>query len=209
MHAYGIGFQAVLTLERGPGLQLLPGLGAPRSVPAVIRLSPSFGLPRRLPDFLGVAIKLPDVHGPGRDQDLLLVSSLRGHATKYLPVPARRYSWPVYSSILPYRSAGRLVLPGALGASPGAAAGDDVLAAAARAAAQGTLRFRLAVAPARGRFLPLGELRGEQRLAQDDVQALRFNPFHTAESLVPAGGPLNGMRAAAYPASQRARPDTP
>jgi len=78
---------------------------------------------------------------------------------------------------------------------------------AIHAAQHGELRFALAVAPALGRFAPLGELRAQQQLAQSVVQALRFNPFHTAENIIPAGGPLNGMRRAAYAASQRARPD--
>jgi hypothetical protein len=190
VHPHGIGFGGVLTLQTGPGLDLIPGLGAPRSVPAVLRLSRSFGLPRPLPDLLGVAVKLPDMHGPGHDQDFLLVSALDGRLSKYVPLPAPRYSWRAYSSLIPYRSDGRLVLPGAL-----------------HAAEHGDLRFRLAVAPALGRFTSFGEIRVTHRLPQSEVQALRFNPFHTAQSLTPAGGPLNAMRRAAYPASQRARRD--
>jgi hypothetical protein len=207
VHPHGIGFGGVLTLQTGPGLDLMPGLGAPRSVPAVLRLSRSFGLPHPLPDLLGVAVKLPDLHGPGHDQDFLLVSALDGRLSKYVPVPAPRYSWRAYSSLIPYRSDGRLVLPGALGASPEAATGEDEMTGALRAAEHGDLRFRLAVAPALARFAPFGEVRVTHRVAQSEVQALRFNPFHTAQSLMPAGGPLNAMRRAAYPASQRARPD--
>jgi hypothetical protein len=207
VHPHGIGFDGVLTLHAGPGLDLMPGLGSPRAVPAVLRLSRSFGLRRPLPDLLGVAVKLPDLHGPGHDQDFLLVSSLDGRLSKYIPTPAPRYSWRAYSSLLPYRSDGRMVLPGALGASPAAAHGQDEMTGAMDAAQRGELRFALAVAPALGRFAPLGELTAQHPLAQSAVQALRFNPFHTAESIVPAGGPLNGMRRAAYAASQRARPD--
>jgi hypothetical protein len=115
VHPHGIGFDGVLTLQAGPGLDLMPGLGPRRSVPAVVRLSRSFGFPRPLPDLLGVAVKLPDLHGPGRDQDFLLVSALDGRLSKYVPAPASRYSWRAYSSLLPYRSDGRIVLPGAPG----------------------------------------------------------------------------------------------
>jgi hypothetical protein len=93
VHPHGIGFDGVLTLQAGPGLDLMPGLGPPRSVPAVLRLSRSFGFPRPLFDVLGVAVKLPDLHGPGRDQDFLLVSALDGRLSKYIPTPAARYSW--------------------------------------------------------------------------------------------------------------------
>ncbi len=209
VHPHGIGFAGVLTLRPGPGLQLMPGLGQPRPVPALLRLSRSFGFPRPLPDLLGVAVKLPDLHGPGHDQDFLLVSARVGRASKYVPAPAPRYSWRAYSSLLPYRSDGRIVLPGALSASPAAERGDDEMAGALHAAQRGELRFTLAVAPALGRFTALGEMRVEHRLSQPDAQALRFNPFNTGPSIIPAGGPLNGMRRAAYPASQRARPDAP
>jgi hypothetical protein len=123
VHRHGIGFDGVLTLQAGPGLDLMPGLGPPRSVPAVLRLSRSFGFPRRLPDLLGVAVKLSDPHGPGRDQDFLLVSALDGRLSKYIPVPAPRYSWRAYSSLLPYRSDGRMVLPRAVHAGPASPAG--------------------------------------------------------------------------------------
>jgi hypothetical protein len=205
VHTQGIGFAAVVTLQTGPGLDLVPGLGPPRSVPGLLRLSPSFGLPPPLRDLLGVAIKLPDLHGAGHDQDFLLVSALHGRLRTYVPFPARNYAWPAYSSVLPYRSHGRLVLPGALSASP-IAVGDG-LTGALDAAEHGELGFTLAVAPALGGLLPFGELRARDRLAHAEVQALRFNPFNTSECLVPAAGPLNGMRRAAYAASQRARPD--
>jgi hypothetical protein len=135
------------------------------------------------------------------------VSALDGRLSKYIPVPAPRYFVAGVLEPPPYRSDGRIVLPGALGASPTAATGQDEMTGAMRAAQHGELRFALAVAPALGRFAPLGELRARHPLAQPTVQALRFNPFHSAESIIPAGGPLNGMRPAAYAASQRARPD--
>jgi type II secretory pathway component PulK len=122
-------------------------------------------------------------------------------------VPAPRYSWRAYSSLLPYRSNGRIVLPGALSARPAAAYGQDEMTGALHAAQHGELRFALAVGPALLRFAAVGELRAQHHLSQSAVQALRFNPFHTAESIIPAAGPLNGMRRAAYAASQRVRPD--
>jgi len=188
VHTHGIGFEGVLTLRPGPGLALLPAFGEPREVPALYRLSASFDLPRPLPDLLGVAVKLPGLHGPGRDQDLLLVSCLGGRASKYVPWPTRDPGWRAFSSILPYRCARRLVLPGALGAG-------------------GAGRFELAVAPAGGPLLAFGALEAQRRLPYEATQALCFDPFTTGGGLEPAAGPLNGMRRAAYRASRRARPD--
>lgn len=205
VHPHGVAFSGTLRLEPGPGLDLLPALGAPRDVPAVVRLSRSFDPPRFIRDFLGVAVKLADLHGPGLDQDFLTVSSLPGPLGHFVPVPARRYTWAAYSSLIPYRSAGRLVVLGALSRAD-AGGGTDELDAARGAAARGRLRFRLAVAPLAGPLLVVGELDLREELAAPDGEALRFNPFHTGGGLEPAGGPLNGLRRSAYPASQLARP---
>jgi hypothetical protein len=130
VHAHGVGFEATLTLQAGSGLDAMSALGGPRTVRALVRLSPSFDIPSPLPDFLGLAIKLPDLHGPGRDQDFLLVSAIGGHLTKYVPLPARSYSDRSFSSMLPYRSDGRLVLPGAVCAGRVSMTGEDAPAAA-------------------------------------------------------------------------------
>lgn len=208
VHPHGVGFAGSLEVRAGPGLELVPALGPPRETRAVLRLSRSFGVPRPLMDILGLAVKLPDLHGRERDQDFLFVSALGGGIGAYVPVPAARYSWRTFSSLLPYRSGGRLIVPGAFGASRAAAGGEDELDGALVAARRGELRFVLTVAPALGRFVAVGELTAVRELPRAEVQALRFNPFNTADTLVPAAGPLNGMRRAAYPASQRARPDT-
>jgi hypothetical protein len=138
----------------------------------------------------------------------LLVSAIGGRLTKYVPLPARSYSGRTFSSMLPYRSDGRLVVPGALSAGRSSLTAEDAPTAATRACLEGTLRFALAVAPALvGRFLALGDLTPERALGPQEVQGLCFNPFNTGESLVPAAGPLNALRRGAYPASQKARPD--
>ena len=67
----------------------------------------------------------------------------------------------------------------------------------------------LTVAPALGRPVALGDLTPERELTSKEVEGLAFDPFTTAESLVPAAGPLNAMRRGAYSASRRARPRTP
>ena len=209
VHAHGVGFEATLTSRGAEWIHLAPASGSPRTVRAVVRLSPSFDIPRPLPDFLGLAIKLPDAHGVGRDQDFLLVTAVGARLARYVPLPARSYEGRTFSSILPYRSAGRLVLPGAVAAGSVPETGEDAATAAVRAALDGTLRFTLTVAPALGRLVPLGDLTPERALTPKEVEGLRFDPFNTAESLVPAAGPLNAMRRGAYPASRRARPRTP
>jgi hypothetical protein len=59
-------------------------------------------LPEPLPDALGVAIKLPNTHGPGADQDLLLTSSTDRPLLRRLLFPARSFAHGAFSTALPY-----------------------------------------------------------------------------------------------------------
>jgi hypothetical protein len=70
--------------------------------PALLRFSRGAGLPEPLPDALGVAIKLPDAHGPGADQDLLLTSSSDRPLLRRLLFPARSFLRRAFSTALPY-----------------------------------------------------------------------------------------------------------
>jgi hypothetical protein len=66
----------------------------------------------------------------------------------------------------------------------------------------GRLRFELVVASELGRFERVGTLTAGSRLPAS-LEALRFNPFNTGGGLE-LTGVLNGLRAYAYPLSQRA-----
>jgi hypothetical protein len=68
---------------------------------ALLRFSRGAGLPEPLPDALGVAIKLPDAHGPGADQDLLLTSSSDRPLLRRLLFPARSFLRGAFSTALP------------------------------------------------------------------------------------------------------------
>jgi hypothetical protein len=89
LHPMGIGYQGWLRVpnERSarPGVPLFQ---AGATHPALLRFSRGAGLPELLPDALGVAIKLPDAHGPGVDQDLLLTSSSDRPLLRRLLFPA-------------------------------------------------------------------------------------------------------------------------
>ncbi|MFJ8082855.1 phosphodiesterase [Streptomyces sp. NPDC096205] len=82
---------------------------------ATVRLSRAAGLPRRLPDGLGLAVRVDDADGPGRALDLLLTSSGRGPVTRHLPLPRADALAGPYSSLLPYLLRG---LPRVLAAFP-------------------------------------------------------------------------------------------
>jgi hypothetical protein len=147
--------------------------------PALLRFSRGAGLPEPLPDALGVAIKLPDAHGPGADQDLLLTSSTDRPLLRRMLFPASSFVRGAFSTALPYALA------------------------ELRAAADG-LRFELRTARTFGRSQALATVIVGPPLPADQTEALRFNPWTTGPRIRPAGW-LNLLRDTAYRASQRGR----
>jgi hypothetical protein len=148
-----------------------------------------------------MSIRLPDVYGRGRDQDLLLVTSADLPLVHHAFLPATDVQQRPYTSSLPYRAGGERFLIGALpdplSPRPG---GDTELERLDAAARTGRLRFRLAVAPLMGRFRPVAELWIGERLPAE-LDALRFNPWNCGGGLEPVGA-LNGARDRAYKLSQ-------
>jgi hypothetical protein len=180
-HPRGTGYDA--TLEITSGWQGVPALAPGSTHRAIVRVSRAVGLPAPLPDAIGIGLRLPDVYGTGRHQDFLLVTSARGPVFQHLLLPGLTGGQP-FSSLLLYRIGGDLRVVGAL------PDGDD--------------RFRLAVAPLRGGWQPIGELRLQTPLPAEYSEQLAFNPWNTGEGIRPVG-PLMGLRRAAYRGSQRGR----
>ena len=204
VHPSGVVHRAQLVIDgagvapRGSAL-----LDEPAAWPALVRFSRSLGLPRPFPDLLGVSLRVLDVYGEGRHQDVLMVSSVDLPVLHHIFVPAGDVQQRPYSSSLPYRAGDRSVL---LGVTPDPLSprpqGVDEFDRLDRAAATGRLEFGFAVATLRGRFRRVGALRVGERLP-DTLDALRFNPFNCGEGLAPAGW-LNRLRDYAYPLSQAA-----
>jgi hypothetical protein len=204
VHPHGAVHRATL---RVPGDPAAPSaaqlLSEPGEHAAVVRFSRSVGLPRPLPDLLGMSIRVLDAYGAGRHQDLLLVTSVDLPLIHHVFVPAADVQDRIYSSSLPFSAGEERFLIGALprSNSPRPQGGDE-LDRLARAAATGELRFDLAVARLEGRFRPIAELQVGERLSPE-LDALRFNPFNCGGGLRPSGM-FNRWRAGAYPLSQRA-----
>ncbi len=204
VHPHGVVYSGRLRITGEPAAPAGATLLAePGEHGAIVRFSRSVGVPRPVPDLLGMSIRLPDVHGTGRHQDFLLVTSADLPIAHHIFLPATDVQQRPYSSSLPYRAGDDLFLVGALPdpASP-RPDGDDEFDRLDIAAETGRLRFRLAVAPMMGRFATVGELWIGDRLPPD-LDALRFNPFNTGGGLEPAGS-LNGARDRAYKLSQGA-----
>lgn len=163
--------------------------------PAVVRVSRAFGLPAWLPDIPGLAIKIPDLYGRGRDQDFLLVGVIGHRWLRLLPQPGWAMLATSYSTLLPYEDdRGAAVIIGARRSGTARTLG----------AAPGRLRFEITIASPRRRWQRIGIVQVRHRLDADAAEALRFNPWNTGEALRPAGL-LTALRDRAYQGSQRAR----
>jgi hypothetical protein len=195
-HPFGVGFEARLTpLGAGTGAEALD-----REARALVRLSRSVGLPEALPDPCGLAFRVPDAYGPGKHQDLLLVSSAAAPGGRHTLMPSRGFCDRPYSSVLPYELKGETVMLGAraLASGPGPKLGD------LREREAGALEFEILLAGLTGGWRPVARLALGERLAPELTERLHLDPTNTGGGLE-LMGLLNKLRGPAYGASQEGR----
>lgn len=207
VHPRGVGYEATLRVEeRVPGAAGVPLLREPGEHPALVRFSRSIGLPERLPDLLGVSVRLVDVHGEGRHQDFMLITSGAGPGHFLLLPAARGFFGQPYSSVLLYRVGRTLRLVGALPAShvPRSRPGGALPALVEAAAHPEGVSFGMGLAAPGGRWRSFGLLQTGARISDEETEGICFNPWNTGGGIRPAG-PLMGLRKAAYEGSQRGR----
>jgi hypothetical protein len=212
LHPTGVGYQGRLRVpDERPPRPGVPLFQAGATHPVLVRFSRGAGLPEPLPDALGVAIKLPDAHGPGVDQDLLLTSSTDRPLLRRLLFPARSFVRGAFSTALPYDLGSErvvlLLVPAPINAGRSAGGGGRRPVgglAELRAVAANGLEFELRTAKSFGRSQPLATVTVDAPLPADQTEGLRFNPWTTGPGIHPSGW-LNLLRDAAYQASQRGR----
>jgi hypothetical protein len=210
LHPTGAGYWGWFTVDDGrPAVPLLRS-GAAQL--ALLRFSRAAGLPEPLPDALGVAIKLPDAHGPGSDQDLLLTSSIDRPLLRRLLFPATSFVRRAFSSALPYQLGDQKVvlllvpvLPDRDRPPDGVVSHRDGALAELDSAITAGLRFQLRTAGSLGLSQPLATLTTGGPLTAEQTERLQFNPWTTGAGIRPCGW-LNLLRDTAYRASQRSRP---
>ena len=206
LHPHGVVHEAELRVDgivpRPDLLAGVPFLTRRATYSGLVRFSRSLGLPEAAPDIQGMAIRLPDAHGPGRDQDLLLVTSGDGAVVHHLFVPGHGYFDRPYSSVLTFRGEGGAFLVGAriAGGAPRPSGGGTEFDDLGAAAATGDLRYDVGVAPLTGRMTRVATLAVGTRL-RDDLNDMHFNPWNTGGGLEPTG-PVNRMRDLVYRDSQ-------
>lgn len=211
-HPFGVGFAATLEPVGGRGAEggggVAASAGGEPSLPflrepveAKVRLSRALGLPEWLPDPCGLALRVPDAYGEGRHQDLLLVSSALVPGGRHLPLPSRHFLDRPYSSLLPYRLEGELLL---LGARCAGATGQSPKLADLRQREVGDLVFELMVASLAGEWRPVARLTHGNRLPPEETERLGFDPTNTGGGFELAGL-VNRLRGPSYRGSQRGR----
>src|SRR4051794_28371208 len=193
LHPDGASYEAVVRIDgderyaddAGDGVPLLARPGSHR---ALLRFSRGLGLPSRLPDVLGVAVRLCDVHGEGRHQDLLMATSAKPPVLHHLLLPALRgpFGQP-YSTILPYRVGDGVRIFGALPLHPPRHDTRTDLEEFDDAAAAGVARFTLALAAPFGRWRPIGVVETGAPLDRGTDERLRFNPWNAGGGIRPVG----------------------
>lgn len=200
-HPDGLAFSATFVVPGGDHGS--PLLDVPARHRAVVRLSRGVGLPEPLPDVLGLAVRIVDAHGPGRDQDLLLVTSGSAPGLRHALTPSRTYDHHRWSTLLPYRIRG---LRTVFGARPLRTAGtgterlDDLPAALA----SGRLRYAVEVATLTGPWREVGTLEVGEPLAPTEAADLGFDPARTGGG-IRAAGVIQAVRVLAYRGSQAGR----
>jgi hypothetical protein len=197
-HPFGAGFSARLSPSSGAAGMGAVALEDEREV--LVRLSRALGLPEWLPDPCGLAVRVPDAYGPGRHQDLLMVSSARPPGARHALLPSRGFCDLPYSTVLPYRLRGETVLLGARARAP--RPGPKL--ADLREREVGGLEFVLEVARLSGEWRPLATLSLGERLRPAQTERLGFEPTNTGGGLELVGL-LNRLRGPAYRASQEGR----
>ena len=202
-HPDGVGFEGELTVAANSPAPDGTLLGDPGTYNATIRLSRGAGLPQRLPDILGVAIRLPDVYGADHHQDLLLATSLRINGGRHTLFPGTKgFFGSFYSSLLPYDVGGETLM---LGVDPGSTQPTpwDIEGAAATATGR---RLTLCVASVfGGSWAAAARLTIGDRLPDAPVEIMKYDPANTGGGLRPAPRAIHAWRSAAYEGSQAGR----
>lgn len=175
IHRRGVVFEARLHPP-----ERLPGPGA-RSYArrAVVRLSGTFGLPRPLPEWTGLAVRIFDREAggpsPGGDPshvvDILLVSSVPEPELWRQMRPSREPLSSTFSSVTRYPLGGTDQVVAAVPVERHPATLEELI----RREVDCPIRFRLHIAELQGLWRDLGDLELIECREEDDA-SLRFRP---------------------------------
>ncbi|MGW5704532.1 hypothetical protein [Amycolatopsis japonica] len=165
-------------------------------VTVTVRMSKGAGLPGRIPDALGLAVRVPAADGD--PWDLTLTTS----AVRVVPRPARSWTTGRFSSLLPYRVNGELVWLSARAETPRRT--EASLDALSRLVKEGPVTYLVETVRANGHRKPCATLTLHE--VDEDAPRPAFDPMLNA----PPGWELRprwltGLRERAYEGSREGR----
>ncbi|GAA3446646.1 hypothetical protein [Planomonospora venezuelensis] len=198
LHTRGQSFLAAFRVVDHPDIYLgIPVLDEPGELQVPVRLSKGASLPGRLPDALGLAIRLPCGSAPDGDLDLLLTTT---GWPRFLPFPSTGFASGVFSTLVSYRHATGRIRFLAVPAEPGRRLSADPreLVPAVQAA---PLRFVLGIEGFHRR--PLAYLTVHTPFPEGEAQT--FDPVVNSHPALQLHGWLRQARAAAYAGSRLGR----
>lgn len=197
VHTPGTVLDGTLTVDRGSATG--QALGDPARRPAVVRASKSLGLPGRLPDLLGMAVRIPTADGVF---DVLFGSVGRRGLAHMLLRPSGTWWGTPFSTVLPYRVDGRRIAVG-LEAGPGVGPRGADPGAVSAAVRNGPVEFVLTEMPVGGPRRPIGGLVLERIRASGPP--VSFDPIRNSLPRLHPVRPLRALREWAYTGSRRGR----
>ncbi|GAA5211276.1 phosphodiesterase [Streptomyces thinghirensis] len=206
LHPHGVLCSGTLTVtgsaDAGWGV---PWLDRPGAYRVTVRWSRALGLPRRLPDGLGLAVRVEDADGPDSPLDLLFTSSRPGRFGRHLPLLRPDALTGPYSTLLSYRLGEReRVLAAFPVPGPGGTA-DDTLPTLWQEIARRPVRFDLRAAAPGEPWRTFASLSLEAVHPAAATSTVSYDPYaHSLPGLHPTGR-LRRLRDAAYAGSRHGR----
>lgn len=192
IHRYGITYHANFrSAAVHPALEETAVFRADAPRPALLRMSQAFTV--RAPiDYVGLAIKLPDAYGAGRDQDFILISSPGAPVWRRFPLPSANALAATYSSGTTFRVGGEQLLFGASFYPLARAPLDSMTALASHVGA--ALHFLVAAPHGPWQLAARIEVGTRSTMCDSDI---RFNPASDGGG-IEAVGMVNAARNVIY-----------
>ncbi|MFI2378162.1 phosphodiesterase [Streptomyces sp. NPDC018964] len=206
LHPHGVLCTGTLTVAAGAGAGWgVPWLDGPGSYPVTVRWSRALGLPRGLPDGLGLAVRVEGADGPGSTLDLLFTSSRPGRFGRHLPLPRPDALKGPYSTLLSYRVGDRERVLAAFPLHDPDARREDVRPTLWQELAHRPVRFALRAAAPDEPWRTFATLSLEAAHTAPPTSTVSYDPYtHNLPRLHPTER-LRRLRDAAYTGSRHGR----
>lgn len=204
LHPFGVCCNGVLEIHPAGLPWGEPWLDDPGVYQVRLRWSRAAGLPGRLPDALGLAVRVYGAGGPGSPLDLLLTSSGSGPRTRHLPRPRLDALAGPYSTLLAYRIGDR---EGSLAAHPVVTSplAPSDLASLRRTLQEAPVTFHLCAAQPGQAWRALGTLTTGPPHDLPAEDTVSYDPYLNRLPHLHPTARLSKLREAAYSASRAGR----